>query len=85
MTTEKVFRLSAPVFIDCTGDGTLSAMAGADYHVGREAAAEYGEPGAVKKADRVTMGNSILFQARDAGRPFPLSSPRGRIRSPTTT
>ena len=30
MTTEKVFRLSAPVFIDCTGDGTLSAMAGAD-------------------------------------------------------
>lgn len=75
MTTEKVFRLSAPVFIDCTGDGTLSAMAGADYHVGREAAAEYGEPGAVKKADRVTMGNSILFQARDAGRPVPFIKP----------
>lgn len=30
-------RLSAPVFIDATGDGDLAALAGVDFHVGRAA------------------------------------------------
>lgn len=75
LTTEKTFRFSAPVFIDCSGDGMISAMAGAAYMFGREAADTFGEPNAVKKADCVTMGNSIQFKAVDEGRPVPFVRP----------
>mgnify|MGYP000615205463 CR=1 FL=1 len=47
--------LSAPLFSDCTGDGTIGYLAGADYRMGREARAEYGEDLAPEKADKMTM------------------------------
>ena len=75
LTTEKSFRFTAPVFIDCSGDGMISAMAGASYMFGREAAETFGEPNAVKKADQITMGNSIQFKAVDEGRPVPFTRP----------
>lgn len=75
LTTEKTFRFTAPVFIDCSGDGMISAMAGASYMFGREAADTFHEPNAVKNADGVTMGNSIQFKAADAGRPVPFVRP----------
>lgn len=75
LTTEKTFRFAAQMFIDCSGDGMISAMAGASYMFGREAADTFGEPGAVKQADQVTMGNSIQFKAVDAGCPVPFTKP----------
>ncbi|MSU73423.1 MAG: FAD-dependent oxidoreductase [Opitutus sp.] len=38
------FRVTARVFVDCTYEGDLFALAGAPYRVGREARAEFGEP-----------------------------------------
>ena len=35
-------RLSAPLFADCTGDGSIGCWAGADWTVGREARSTYG-------------------------------------------
>lgn len=31
------------LFADCTGDGTIGYLAGADYRMGRESRSEYGE------------------------------------------
>lgn len=53
--------LSAPLFSDCTGDGTIGYLAGADYRMGREARAEYGEDLAPEKADKMTMGASVQW------------------------
>lgn len=67
-TTEKTFVFRAAQYMDCSGDGMISALAGASYMFGREAAAAFEEPGAVETADTVTMGNSIQFRALDEGR-----------------
>ncbi|MBK0296437.1 FAD-dependent oxidoreductase, partial [Bacillus sp. S34] len=37
------WRFTAPVFLDCTGDGLVGALAGASYRIGREGRDEYGE------------------------------------------
>ena len=66
-TTEKEFKIYSSFFVDATGDGSISFKAGADYVIGRESKATYGESLAPDIADNVTMGNSIMFQARRVG------------------
>jgi hypothetical protein len=46
LTFENGITYTAQVFIDATYEGDLMAMAGIPYRVGRESAAEYGEPSA---------------------------------------
>ena len=53
--------LDAPLFCDCTGDGTIGYLAGADFAMGREARSEYNESLAPEKADSMTMGASIQW------------------------
>lgn len=53
--------LTAPLFCDCTGDGNLGVMAGADYLMGRESRAEYGESLAPETGDKLTMGSSVQW------------------------
>ena len=60
--------LEAPLFSDCTGDGTIGFLAGADWRMGREARSEYGESLAPEKADDLTMGASIQWRTRSTGR-----------------
>ena len=67
LTTEKWFRFQGKIFVDCTGDASLAVQAGARTRMGREAAAEFGESHAPEKADRGTMGNTLMFCARDTG------------------
>ena len=57
--TGKELNFKAPVFADCTGDGTIGYLAGADYLMGREGRDEYGESIAPEKADKLTMGSSF--------------------------
>jgi len=76
-STEETFRIEGALFLDCTGDGRLGAEAGAEYRVGREAQNEYGESFAPEEADTYTLGSSILFTARDMGRPMPFVPPAG--------
>ncbi len=74
-TTEKRLIFQAPLFADATGDGSLAAWAGADYTVGREARETYEESYAPEKADHCTMGNSLMFKARDNGAPVKFLKP----------
>lgn len=69
MTTETLVTVESGLFADCTGDGLLGALAGAEFRMGREARGEFGEAIAPEKADARTMGLSCLIQARETDRP----------------
>lgn len=75
MTTEKTFRIFGTLFLDATGDGVLGAKAGAEYRIGRESSSQYGETLAPEKEDPYTMGNSLMFKARDMGHEVPFIKP----------
>ncbi len=53
--------LKAPIFADCTGDGTIGFLAGADWMMGREGRDEFGEALAPEKGDKLTMGSSVQW------------------------
>jgi hypothetical protein len=74
--TEYLYRIRAPLFADCTGDARLALEAGATIRWGRESPDEFGEPLAPETARRQTLGSSILFTARDCGRPMPFTPPK---------
>ena len=59
-TGEKVY-FEAPLFADCTGDGTIGFLAGAEYMTGRESRDVYGEKTAPEVADNLTMGASVQW------------------------
>jgi len=59
--TGKELRFAAALFADCTGDGTIGYLAGADHRYGRESREETGEPLAPLRADRRTMGTSVMW------------------------
>ena len=67
--TGKRLRFSGRVFADCTGDGTVGFLAGADFRMGREGKDETGEALAPKKADKMTMGSSVQWYSRPAKEP----------------
>lgn len=60
--------LQAPLFSDCTGDGTVGFLAGADYKTGRESKCEFGEETAPEQADELTMGASVQWYSKDNGK-----------------
>ena len=62
--TAQEIWLEAPLFSDCTGDGTIGFLAGAHYHMGREARHEYGEILAPETSDKLTMGASVQWYSR---------------------
>ncbi|PTX90963.1 FAD-dependent oxidoreductase [Opitutus sp. ER46] len=74
-STEDTFTLHAPLFADCSGDGRLGVEAGAEFTMGREAKADFGEDLALDVADRHTLGSSIMFTARRHGTPQPFETP----------
>jgi len=69
-------RFEAPLFADCTGDGTVGFLSGAPFRKGCEARSEFGESLAPEIAQTRTMGSSIQFKARNAGRPVPFTPPK---------
>ncbi len=73
--TEESFRVSASIFIDCTGDGRLGHEAGAAYMEGRESREQYGESLARPEADAHRLGSTILLTARRHDRPMPFRAP----------
>ncbi len=75
ITTERRFRLTAPLFVDATGDAMLAHLAGAQYRMGREGRDRHAEHWAPIREDNHTMGNSLLFRAVDMGRPVPFVKP----------
>lgn len=74
-TTEMRYRLTAPLFADCTGNGTLGYYAGAEYRQGSESKAETGEIDAPEAGNNERMGNTIYFRARNMGHPVKFTPP----------
>jgi hypothetical protein len=74
--TEHIYRITSKLFCDCTGDSRLGLEAGAEFKVGHESRAEFGESLAPETADNKTQGCSILFTSRDYGRPMPFTPPK---------
>jgi hypothetical protein len=72
---ETEIHIQGKVFIDCTGDGVVAAMAGCEWRMGSEGRDEFDEPHAPLEASEATMGNSIHIKAKDMGRPVPFKLP----------
>ena len=70
----EIVKFVAPIFSDCTGDGTVGYLAGADYSMGREGKAEYNEPSAPEQGDKMTMGSSVQWYSIENEEPtdFPI-------------
>ncbi len=59
--TGERLKLRAPLFVDCTGDGNLGFLAGADFRVGRESRSQTGEALAPDHSDALVMGTSVQW------------------------
>lgn len=75
-------RVTAPLFLDSSGDAWLGYYAGAEYRFGREARDEFNEPWAPEKADNITMSGClrdgrdlVFYRVADMGRPDPFIPP----------
>jgi hypothetical protein len=69
MGSERRIRFESAMFLDCTGDGLVGFLAGAQHRIGREAKAEYNEDWAPETADDITLGSTLLFYTKDVGHP----------------
>ncbi|MDR3261341.1 MAG: FAD-dependent oxidoreductase, partial [Tannerella sp.] len=61
--SESVFY--APLFVDCTGDGNVGYLAGAEYRVGRETRPETRETLAPDRSDNIVLGTSLTWRSRE--------------------
>jgi hypothetical protein len=75
-STGETMRFTAPLFIDCTGDGWIGYWAGAEYMYGREDSTKYNENWNQHKElwspanpDNRVMGSSVLWRTVDKGSP----------------
>lgn len=76
LTTYTTHKITADLFIDCSGDSILAQLSGAEYRKGREARAEFNEAAAPIEADSCTMGNSLMIQVRETNQPVTFTPPR---------
>lgn len=67
----RTVSLRGELFADCTGDGALGLLAGAEWHMGRDPKSRYGEPSAPERADGITLGASVQWYCLEADRPVP--------------
>jgi hypothetical protein len=61
VATGRERRFRGRLFADCTGDGCVGFLAGADYRSGRESRNETGETLAPEQPDAVVMGVSVQW------------------------
>lgn len=78
-TTETRYTFYGKFFADDTGDGTLGALAGADYMIGREAKSTFHEMIAPDEADSFVIPSTLTFTTRDMGRPITFVAPDDAI------
>lgn len=76
LTTEINWHLTADIFCDCTGNGTLGFMTGVPFRTGSEGKEEFHEKDAPDKPNNERMGNTLLFKAVDRGEPVEFIPPK---------
>ena len=69
LTTYTFHKVTAALFMDCSGDSILAPLSGAAYRVGREGKDEFNEYAGVDVPDRKVMSSSCLIQARETDHP----------------
>lgn len=71
--TGKSVEVSGKLYADCTGDGNVGYMAGADFRMGPEARSEFGEDLAPEVPDGRTFGSSVRWSSekKDSASSFP--------------
>ena len=57
------FLFEGRLYVDCTGDGVIGYLAGAEYRMGRESKAYAQEPSAPEREDQKKMGMSMHWYA----------------------
>jgi len=62
--TNTINYLKTSYVADCTGDGNIGYMAGADYKMGRETRLEYGESLAPEVADNSGYGSTLKWDSK---------------------
>jgi hypothetical protein len=77
------YEVSAPLFVDASGDGILGFLAGAAFRVGVEARSEFGEPFAPEQSSNELLGHTIYFYSKDTGRPVKFRPPGFALRDIT--
>lgn len=75
-STESTYTFYADIFVDATGNGTLGFFSGAEYRIGSEGRAEFGEPNAPEEPNQTTMGNTLLFIAERKDEPVSFIKPQ---------
>jgi hypothetical protein len=77
------YEITAPVFVDASGDGIVGFLAGAAFRVGAESRAEFGEPFAPEKSNQELLGHTIYFYSKDTGRSVKFTPPSFALRDIT--
>lgn len=63
------YLISAPYFVDASGDGILGFLAGAAFRMGAEPADELDEKFAPDQGYGALLGHSLYFYTKDTGKP----------------
>ncbi|MGP5034818.1 FAD-dependent oxidoreductase [Brachybacterium alimentarium] len=73
--SERRIRFSGESFIDCSGDGLVGHLAGAETMRGSEPRERFGESWAPEHAGEDMLGSTILFYTKDVGHPQKFVAP----------
>ena len=77
------YEITAPLFVDASGDGIVGFLAGAAFRIGCEAQSEFGEKFAPAKPSSELLGHTIYFYSKDAGRSVKFVPPSFALRDIT--
>jgi FAD dependent oxidoreductase len=77
------YEITAPIFIDASGDGIVGFLAGAAFRIGAESRSEFGELFAPEKSSNELLGHTIYFYSKDTGRPVQFIPPSFALRDIT--
>jgi hypothetical protein len=80
---ETFYTFRAPLFVDASGDGIVGFLAGAEFRMGAEAAAEFGEQLAPELENNELLGHSLYFYSRDVGFPVEYVAPQFALKDIT--
>lgn len=64
-----LYNVSAPLFLDASGDGILGFLSGAAFRMGQESRDEFGERYAPETPSTSLLGHSLYFMSKDTGHP----------------
>lgn len=69
------YTLTAPFFVDASGDGIVGFLSGAAFRMGAESRAEFGEKLAPDAAYGELLGHTLYFYSKDVGKPVKFIPP----------